>query len=513
MRAISVVGAAVAMVACGVPTADTAVPTVERCLSAADGPVSIDVLASETWTGSIAVDNACDSARTVSFTSTVPGLVGPEGAVDVPAGGSSELDLSFTPDGFGSVVGTVLLAADNGEALERAVDVLVSGPRLEIDDSATVTTVPAGCNAVQAVQLRNTGNLPLNITSVEGDNVELAVGNFDGAVQVAAGGAFGLELRSRADVERSTSTTLTILTDEYGRGTVTHVVDVTSTYDNPQSRTESLAPPKLDVLLVMDRSPCNTDHLETMPEEVPALQSSLRGLDYRLAIAVADDGCIVGDVPYIDGAVSADRASTIAATMTDKDYELAETSADEERGFTLARRALTAADGCNADVFREDAFLHLINHSDEPEQTPGPYADQVAWFQDFREAGVVQHAVGGPAPDGCESAGVSWGYWEAVADTGGVFRNICEIDPSTYRPRWDLHFAAFGDFMRSTADHRVEITPPALPGTVSLAVDGRALEAGWSVDPSGGLLTIDAQAVSASAELTIAYQAAPEVCP
>ena len=80
---------------------------------------------------------------------------------------------------------------------------------------------------------------------------------------------------------------------------------------------------------------------------------------------------------------------------------------------------------------RDDAMLHIIDISDEPEQS-----DQMTgetWdilLDNVVEKGdpvlTTVSAIAGDVPDGCDGASAGTGYAEAVAATNGVFLSICQ---------------------------------------------------------------------------------------
>ncbi|MFK7930393.1 MAG: hypothetical protein AB8H79_19550 [Myxococcota bacterium] len=485
------------------------------CWTGPDQPLEFELGAGEVWTGETTFTNRCDDVRAIRLASDDPRFDSAEPTVEAEPGQSVAVPLSFASDSPGEFSGNLSFLAGNGSSsqeLSLAFSGTVYGPNLEITELNPAGVASAGCEYIREIELKNTGNMPLSISDIAVDSDRVRVRNGDGTRQVARGGTFVLELATESDVPSSIAATLSMTTNVVLQPTVTRSLSIETTYQNPISSSADLPVPKLDVLLVMDRSSCNMDHLRTMPEEVHHLRASLRGYDYRAMVVVADDGCVRGETKYIDDMTFADSTSTIMATMTDPEFDLAPYGANTERHFTLAKAALQASDGCNADVFRKDAFLHIIHQSDEPEQTPGPWQDQVEWFDTYTAGRVIHHAVAGPAPSGCASASTGWGFVEAVEETGGVFRSVCDYHPRTSRPIWDEHFDAFGAFMKQSSDYRVPLDPAALPGTVVLKVNGVEVTEGLDVSESGDLLTLSSATAPRGVSVQISYQAAPEDC-
>jgi hypothetical protein len=148
-----------------------------------------------------------------------------------------------------------------------------------------------------------------------------------------------------------------------------------------------------------------------------------------------------------------------------------------ERAFMMLEAALgpttVGTGGCNEAFYRDDATLHLIAISDEPEQSPHAYSHYVALFQSMKSDSddVVIHAVGGDYPHGCDDATAYIGAYEASVATGGLFLSICT--------------ASFGDYLGAlaggSADERrtFELTAPAVPETLQVSIDGVPAESGW----------------------------------
>jgi hypothetical protein len=92
----------------------------------------------------------------------------------------------------------------------------------------------------------------------------------------------------------------------------------------------------------------------------------------------------------------------------------------------------TGNGGCNQGFLRPNAMLHIIDITDEPEQSDiisGETWDQLVDRIVVAKGDPVLttiSAIAGDVPDGCDDASAGTGYAEAVAATNGVFLSICQ---------------------------------------------------------------------------------------
>ena len=84
---------------------------------------------------------------------------------------------------------------------------------------------------------------------------------------------------------------------------------------------------------------------------------------------------------------------------------------------------LTDSGECNFGFMRQNAMLHIVMVSDEPEQSP--YSWDTYVNQIINKKGNINNvrlsAVAGDYPNGCSTAMAGSGYWESVSMTSGVF--------------------------------------------------------------------------------------------
>lgn len=248
-----------------------------------------------------------------------------------------------------------------------------------------------------------------------------------------------------------------------------------------------------DILFTLDRSCSMRDDLPAVANEFDAFVNTLAGLDADFHSAVTIDntkGCFNGSVPYIDRSFDAADAIDVFRTQADVTYSMVPYNGREaHQGFTLALSALAIGNispgGCNDGFYRKNAFLSVVHISDEPD-----YADKYGYcchtWKDYLPLiramkrdpdDVVVHAIGGDVPAGCRSATntgyPSYGYYEAVQATGGMFVSICSS--------WSSNLEAIAEGSVSV-NNSFELTQPPVPQTIAVLVDGIAQNVGWEYD-------------------------------
>lgn len=271
--------------------------------------------------------------------------------------------------------------------------------------------------------------------------------------------------------------------------------------------------PKTDVLIVLDWSD-GEDEIRAMSAAFPTFRSTLEGenLDYHLSVVVEDTGCLVGGQGPIHKGLSAEqqleRFETQSCTTPQGTADCMGIGRYLKSAFTLASNATspenTAAGGCNQNVCRDDAELHIISLSRNAEQSLDSTAVHLARLQALREdpSDVVLHGLGGPPPSGCQDADYYDRYHQATELSGGVFRDICDVDMET-------HVEAFASAVVPSLG-AVDLDAHPIPETVEVRVDGVVVE-GWSLDLLDNTLRFDSEPAPGS-EIEIRYASAPAEC-
>lgn len=205
-------------------------------------------------------------------------------------------------------------------------------------------------------------------------------------------------------------------------------------------------------------------------------------VDYHIIAVVGDEGCPVGGQGPVDSTQSwreqTERFSE--QVCIDGTQVCPYIGANQERAFMMLGAALdsenTGPGGCNEGVFRDDAELHLISLSDEPEQSSETPETYMARFQNLKDdpADLTFHGIGGEMPNGCGNAAAYDRYYDAVVATGGAFRSICDTD-------YVGHMVALGAAVVPER-HQFQLSRRPVLETLRVEVDGAWQEAGWAYD-------------------------------
>ena len=189
---------------------------------------------------------------------------------------------------------------------------------------------------------------------------------------------------------------------------------------------------KADVLITLSRATSMFDSVTSLVDNYPGLVRAVRNHrdDVRLAIVVADDGCVLGREPYIDASLSAPDSEEALVTMSDFDFEQAPGRTLVGRGFELADAAIAPENveggACNASFYRQDAALGIVFIADHDTVRPD-YEELVDSWRARKDDPdrLSLHAIAGPTPDGCFRSGASTTFANAVDYAGGTFHSIC----------------------------------------------------------------------------------------
>ena len=266
-----------------------------------------------------------------------------------------------------------------------------------------------------------------------------------------------------------------------------------------------------DILFTLDRSGSMEDNLESVASNFDVFVGTLSSLeaDYHAAVVVDDSGCVVGPDPYIDSSFSRREAVEAFRTMSDLDFSLSTYGSNTERGFMLTEVALQSENitppGCNADFYRDDAFLSIVHVSDEPEQSVNSWSYYVSLFQSLKAdpEDVVLNAVAGDYPTGCGSSSAGTGYYESTVATGGLFLSICATDWA--KGLEDLAMAS------ASRPGRFELTKQPVYQTIEVRIDGIRKAVGWEYDISSNSIRFEPEHVPpAGSTVEVFYQRLPD---
>jgi len=340
------------------------------------------------------------------------------------------------------------------------------------ENTATITSVGAAPVTISAVEVTGTGfemlsapTLPMTLQPGETTTVDIgftpeAVYDFEGALVVTSDEAMGVREAL-----------------QLGSGTVdgSYVDDWYIPDGDPPS----------DIVFSVDASGSMGDDLWDLAQNFETFINQLDNYtsDWQVIIASSDDGCNTGGIL---------KPSTPNYVKTFQDNILwGGFFADwTEALLTINVNAVENTDSgeCNSGFLRKDALLHIIDVSDEPEQSvemgglPWNENVQKLWDKKGNAALVRVSAIAGPVPSGCDSADAGTGYAEAVAATGGVFLSICDNWASSA----NLALLAAASVNQST----FELSHNAVESTIVVKVNGSERH-DWTFDATRNVVIFD----------------------
>lgn len=489
------------------------------CLEAS--PVDLVVEGTGEHVVPVELSNACAGTAFLDDVSVRGGdgslAVGRDFPTRVDADGGQEvLDLLLSAPAAGVYEAVLEVEVSDADLLSVPVRVQVAAPRLTASvGEVDFGDVPIGCTTSRTVRIQNQGDRPGTLLSVHLDG-ELPVSLVEppASVTLAPGEDATVELVSEP-LDGGSFSGLLVVRDETEQARVALPVLGRATGDTRQTDETTVgSAAMIDVLFTIDRSGCSDDINQGVADHIEQVLAAARAADadLHLAATVADDGCIVGETPFVDTTFSASAATEAFEAMIDASFDIAPYGANTERGFLLAEAALSDENlrtgGCNASWYREDAFLQIVHVSDEPEQSTlgvSAYLD----FLDELTAGrpYMVHAVAGDVPGGCASAAPGFGYDEAVRATGGRFTSLCQ------QPEQFMKDVTDGLVLEPPT--RLTLTHVPVPATLEVRADGALLPAtDWVHDAVENQIQLaEGVELPINTVLTATYVPAPERCP
>lgn len=379
-----------------------------------------------------------------------------------------------------------------------------------------------GCQKVQTYTISNTDNANADYV-INGFEFTSQTGEFSFNANEDVNGPLPWTLHPEEEVEvyiryipineSSKTASLSIMSNSRAQPHTVRAIGAGTSWGEKMDVFESNLYGKVDILFTLDRSASMPDDNALVVANFGTFINELvrMNLDYHIAVAVEDDGCVLGSEAYIDTTFSSSNAVAKFENMADIYNECCR---DTERGFTLVQAALKSSNigpgGCNEGLYREDAALFLIHVSDEPEQSVNPYTYYVGLFQGMKDdpKDVVINAVAGDYPGGCKSASPGTGYHEAAEATGGLFLSICATD-------WGAHFIQLAQHAQITttpqARDTFELTQLPVPELIEVSIDGITTTTGWQYDPSINSVVFDTGHIPAfGSQIEIKYHLMPD---
>lgn len=426
---------------------------------------------------------------------------------DLLPGESREIDVVFAPTAPGEQSAVATVISDDAEQPEVDVDLVGDGhvPSLVITpDPWAFGALPLGCADSVTLTLQNVGAVDLTIDAWDytGEGFTFVPVRTPPLSLAPYAYTTGVVTFSPS-VEGAGEGALAVVSDD-PRGVVTAIqtgegIGAGSGLDHFVTE----ADPPVDVLFAIDRSTSMDDDAAGLAAAFSTFIDRMSAVTtgWHIGVVTTDGGCFNGGV--LDSE-TADLASVFGdAVVFGDDREIVY----DEALFQLVDAALgeTGTGDCNGGFLRDDALLHVIVVSDEPERSE---EEASVWTWDWflpRFLGYVTSpsllVVSGIVDtEGCNEG--ADGYAEAIAATGGEPLSICAGD-------WADRLATLADASLAYT-WSFPLSQEPVPASIVVTVDGVVLAGGWTYDASANVVVIET--LSPGAEIDVAYELA-SACP
>ena len=382
---------------------------------------------------------------------------------------------------------------------------------LEISpDPLNFGSTVVGCELGNTITLTNVGTESLDVTDVDYGDVEFSVMSTPSMpFTLDPGDSKSVEVAYVPSAEETQEGDFSVTsTEPMGVRTVVHTGtgDYAARYE--QIWENPIDPPS-DILFSVDLSCSMDDDAAALGNEFNTFINELSNYsnDWQIMVANDDDGCSRGQIltpntpsyatlfsEYVTGCNNTFLFGSCESTYT-------------EALLTISSRAIDSTDQaeCNAGFLRQNALLHIILVSDEPEQSSGAWSDYVDQIitKKGNPSNVKISAIAGDYPGGCngnsKSADEGSGYWEAVNATGGIFMSFC----SDWTSPQNLQMLAEASVILDS----YPLDNQAVENSIEVFVNGNPVTSGWHYDAGLNAVVFDSNPPEEGDHIRITYSA------
>jgi len=425
----------------------------------------------------------------------------------LPPGTSEEIEVAFLPFGAQDQLANAVVSSDDPDDGMVQVELLGAGsvPELEITpDPLDFGITYIGCDEENYIDLANVGTDSLTIQDIEfaGANFTMTE-DYALPIELQPGELTTLTVVFNPDEEADYTAELKVTSNEpMGQRTADQTgagqygAEYIDSWEIPSD-------PPSDIIFSVDQSCSMDDDQVRLANNFSKFISELSSYsnDWQIMVVNDDNGC--NNTGILTPSVSSYESKFSQGVKSGGGWYT-------EALLTVGANAVEATDGgeCNDGFLREDAMLHIIQVSDEPEQsqwTSGETWDTLVQRMIDKKgsaSNVKVSAIAGDYPSGCASADAGSGYYEAVAATGGVFLSICGDWATTS----NLQQLAEASINQDT----FELTHDAVEETIEVQVNGD-VRSTWTYDSDANEVTFTEKIPGEGDLVDISY-AAHTVC-
>jgi hypothetical protein len=468
-------------------------PEIVEFGSVGDGEVVIETFViTNIGDGDLEIENIEIGAQNGSFTILTTDWTGL-----LPVDASQEIEVAFSPMGANGQSANAIVYSNDTVVPQAKVELFGEGavPELSIDpDPYDMGDTYVGCATLGAIDLVNVGTDTLTITDIafSGDSFTFSQGASLPLV-LEPGETHTADIDFDPELSGAFDGLLTVTSDEplgVREATQTGSGKYAATYADEWTLDKD---PPSDIVFSVDQSCSMNDDVSRLANNFEDFINELSNYtsDWRVIVVNQDNGCNHSGIltPSTTGFANTFK-NTIQSGGGGSYTEALLTIA------SAAARQMSA--GCNASFLREDAMLHFIMVSDEPEQSRGTWDQYVNEIISYKgNASLVRiSAIAGDYPNGCGSNAAGVGYYEAVNYTGGEFLSICSATWSGYMNKLAQASINQSDFALSAT---------AVESTIVVKVNSNVNTKDWHFDSSSNAVVFDTNVPEGGDNVKITY--------
>jgi len=440
-------------------------------------------------------------------------ILGPEFEFELEPGADQVVEVEFTPKGADENFGAAMVLSDDPDGDDSTVDLLGYGlvPDLQISpESHSFGDAFVPCGASKELELKNIGQVDLEIydLSYESGGMLQLRSDLDLPLVLAPGEATTVWVDFLPGTSGSDTGMLTVQSNDPGgdetadqNGEGAYLAEGTDTFTTPGA-------PPVDVLITIDQS-CSMeqDNTDDVENGFPAFVQELQSISDWQLMLVTDPytACATGGI--MDGN-TANAANLLVQNAFNIDHN---DNDDPGHGFgwvgttekllQLSASALanTGPGGCNEGFLRPGALLHIINLSDEPEQSNQSAQHWVDEFRSYVASDALVKVSGVLDLGNCGTGSAK--YTDAVNITGGATLNICNAN-------WGANFTDIASEVLEGLQ-AYDLSDPAVEDTIVVTVNGTETT-DFTYEPNSGTVNVNSPTVGDGDEVVVDYQVADE---
>jgi hypothetical protein len=434
------------------------------------------------------------------------------------------IDVAFSPLDANQIYAEALIDSNAGNEEQALVALQAEGIIGALDISPNPLSLGehyVGCSVENEVTITNVGSMDVTISDISqlGDGFSVA---FEEALPLtlAPSELLTVDLTFMPLQEVEVTGQLSVTSDEPMGTRIAEQTGSGLLNNQVTQEWEFAIDPPADIMFSVDASCSMSDNINQLSSNFSSFISQLSNYsnNWQVMVTGGDTGCNIGGILTPN---TPNYTTTFQQAVKCKDdflspyYGACSAMGDSytEALLTEARNAIDNTDPgeCNAGFIRNEAMLHLIMVSDEPEQsvdmtgeTWQQLADQI--IAKRGSAGMVRiSSIVGDVPNGCQSGG--WfgadadpgeGYVDATNYTNGVFLSICDSwsDPA------NLQLLAETSVLLDA----YPLDYGAVEETINVQVNGYPVsDAYWHYDANTQSVMFDSNAPQEGSSVTISY--------